>query len=101
MIGLKVRSIDKTIVIDQSPIGRTLVLMRNIHWSIYSNPSYSLRPNYPEERGYGPGHFSFNVKGGRCEACKGASSMKLEMNFLPMFGLLVIFVRANGTPERR
>lgn len=76
--------IDKTIVIDQSPIGRT----PRSNAATYTGAFTPIRELFAEtklsrERGYGPGHFSFNVKGGRCEACKGAGSMKLEMNFLP------------------
>ena len=76
--------IDKTIVIDQSPIGRT----PRSNAGTYTGAFTPIRELFAEtklsrERGYGAGHFSFNVKGGRCEACKGAGSMKLEMNFLP------------------
>ena len=76
--------IDKTIVIDQSPIGRT----PRSNTATYTGAFTPIRTLFSEtklsrERGYEPGHFSFNVKGGRCEACKGAGSMKLEMNFLP------------------
>ena len=79
-----IEHIDKAIVIDQSPIGRTprsnpatYTKSFDIIRKIFSETSLS------KERGYTPGHFSFNVKGGRCEACKGAGSIKLEMNFLP------------------
>ncbi|MDE0913008.1 MAG: excinuclease ABC subunit UvrA [Candidatus Poseidoniales archaeon] len=76
--------IDKVIVIDQSPIGRT----PRSNAATYTGAFTPIRSLFSEtklarERGYLPGHFSFNVKGGRCESCKGAGSMKLEMNFLP------------------
>ncbi len=79
-----IEHIDKTIVIDQSPIGRT----PRSNSATYSGAFTPIRTLLSEtklakERGYQPGHFSFNVKGGRCEACKGAGSIKLEMNFLP------------------
>ncbi len=76
--------IDKAIIIDQSPIGRT----PRSNTATYTGVFTHIRSLYAEttlarERGYRPGHFSFNVRGGRCEACKGAGSTRLEMNFLP------------------
>ena len=76
--------LDKTIVIDQAPIGRT----PRSNPATYTGVFTPIRELFAEtqlsrERGYMPGHFSFNVKGGRCEACKGGGSNKLEMNFLP------------------
>jgi len=76
--------LDKTIVIDQAPIGRT----PRSNPATYTGVFTPIRELFSEtqlsrERGYSPGHFSFNVKGGRCEACKGGGSIKLEMNFLP------------------
>ena len=78
------QDIDKTIVIDQSPIGRT----PRSNAATYTGAFGHIRNLFTEttmskERGYLPGQFSFNVKGGRCESCKGAGSIKLEMNFLP------------------
>jgi excinuclease ABC subunit A len=78
------QEIDKTIVIDQSPIGRT----PRSNAATYTGAFGHIRTLFAEttmskERGYLPGQFSFNVKGGRCESCKGAGSIKLEMNFLP------------------
>ena len=75
--------VDKVIVIDQSPIGRT----PRSNPATYTKAFDEIRKLFSEtklarERGYTPGHFSFNVKGGRCEACRGGS-IKLEMNFLP------------------
>ena len=77
-------SIDKAIVIDQSPIGRT----PRSNAATYTGAFGHIRNLFAsttisKERGYQPGQFSFNVKGGRCESCKGAGSIKLEMNFLP------------------
>tara|TARA_B100000131_G_scaffold321945_1_gene374316 strand:+ start:2309 stop:5287 length:2979 start_codon:yes stop_codon:yes gene_type:complete len=76
--------IDKAIVIDQSPIGRT----PRSNPATYTGAFGPIRELFSEtkiakERGYLPGQFSFNVRGGRCEACSGAGSTKLEMNFLP------------------
>ena len=79
-----VENIDKVIVIDQSPIGRT----PRSNPATYTKAFGHIRQLFSsttlaKERGYEPGQFSFNVRGGRCEACQGAGSTKLEMNFLP------------------
>ena len=76
--------IDKVIDIDQSPIGRT----PRSNPATYTGAFTPIRDWYaglPESkaRGYGPGRFSFNVKGGRCEACQGDGVIKIEMHFLP------------------
>jgi excinuclease ABC subunit A len=80
--GLK--HIDKVIEIDQSPIGRTPRSNPATYTSVFSDIR-NLFAVIPEAkiRGYKPGRFSFNVKGGRCEACKGGGLKLIEMNFLP------------------
>lgn len=80
--GLK--HIDKVIEIDQSPIGRTPRSNPATYTGVFTDIR-SLFAALPEAkiRGYKPGRFSFNVKGGRCEKCQGAGLMTIEMNFLP------------------
>ena len=76
--------IDKVIDIDQSPIGRTPRSNPATYTGLFT-PIRDLYAMLPEsrERGYKPGRFSFNVKGGRCEACQGDGLKRIEMNFLP------------------
>ncbi len=76
--------VDKVIAIDQSPIGRTPRSNPATYTALFGliRDLFARLPE-SEIRGYKPGRFSFNVKGGRCETCKGAGIMKLEMNFLP------------------
>ena len=76
--------IDKVIRIDQTPIGRTPRSNPATYTGLFS-PIRDLYAMLPEsrERGYKPGRFSFNVKGGRCEACQGDGLKRIEMNFLP------------------
>jgi excinuclease ABC subunit A len=76
--------IDKVIEIDQSAIGRTPRSNPATYTQVFS-PIRDLYARLPEsrERGYKPGRFSFNVKGGRCEACQGDGLKRIEMNFLP------------------
>jgi len=80
--GLK--HIDKVVKIDQSPIGRTPRSNPATYTGVFSpiRDLYSMLPE-SRERGYKAGRFSFNVKGGRCEACQGDGLKRIEMNFLP------------------
>jgi len=79
-----IEKIDKLVVVDQSPIGRT----PRSNPATYSNVFTDIRKLFEKTpdaqmRGYKAGHFSFNVRGGRCEECRGAGVQTIEMNFLP------------------
>lgn len=76
--------LDKAVIVDQSPIGRT----PRSNPATYTGVFDKIRTLFSETkeakvRGYGPGRFSFNVKGGRCESCSGDGTLRVEMNFLP------------------
>ncbi|MGZ8676644.1 MAG: excinuclease ABC subunit UvrA, partial [Solirubrobacterales bacterium] len=79
-----IEQVDKVIEIDQSPIGRTPRSNPATYTGLWA-PLRELLAAVPESRlrGYAPGRFSFNVKGGRCEACEGAGIVQIEMHFLP------------------
>jgi excinuclease ABC subunit A len=81
---LGIEHIDKVVQIDQAPIGRTPRSNPATYTGVFA-PIRELFALLPEsrERGYKPGRFSFNVKGGRCEACQGDGQRRIEMNFLP------------------
>jgi excinuclease ABC subunit A len=81
---LGIEQIDKVIDIDQSPIGRTPRSNPATYTGVFSfiRELYALTPE-ARMRGYQPGRFSFNVKGGRCEACQGDGLIQIEMHFLP------------------
>jgi excinuclease ABC subunit A len=76
--------LDKVINIDQSPIGRTPRSNPATYTGLFDHIRELFSQTQESKvRGYGPGRFSFNVKGGRCEACKGDGTLKIEMHFLP------------------
>ena len=79
-----IENLDKVIQIDQSPIGRTPRSNPATYTGVFGDiRSLYANTNDAKMRGYGPGRFSFNVKGGRCEACQGDGINKIEMHFLP------------------
>jgi excinuclease ABC subunit A len=89
--------IDKVVLVDQSPIGRT----PRSNPATYTGTFTFIRELFAQSpeakiRGYGPGRFSFNVKGGRCEVCEGEGQIKIEMQFLPD-----VFVQCEGCQGKR
>jgi len=95
-----VENIDKVVVVDQAPIGRTPRSNPVTYTGVFSDIR-SLFSKLPESqvRGYKPGRFSFNVKGGRCEGCQGAGVKTIEMNFLP--DVYVLCDQCNGKRYNR
>ena len=97
-IGIEgIERVDKVVLVDQSPIGRT----PRSNPATYTGTFTHIRELFaqsPESkiRGYGPGRFSFNVKGGRCEVCEGEGQIKIEMQFLPD-----VFVQCEGCQGKR
>lgn len=92
-----IEELDKVIVIDQSPIGRTPRSNPATYTGLF-DPIRELfsQTNEAKARGYTPGRFSFNVKGGRCESCGGAGLLEIEMNFLPS-----VFVKCDVCKGKR
>jgi len=79
-----IEDLDKVILIDQSPIGRTPRSNPATYTGVFDHVrKLFAQTTEAKRRGYGPGRFSFNVRGGRCEACAGDGTIKIEMHFLP------------------
>ena len=94
--------LDRIIDIDQSPIGRTPRSNPATYTGVFDNiRDIFAQTNEAKVRGYSKGRFSFNVKGGRCEACKGDGIIKIEMHFYQMFMCLVKFVVVLDTIVKR
>jgi excinuclease ABC subunit A len=95
-----IKNIDKVVEVDQSPIGRTPRSNPATYTKVFDEIR-KLFAELPESkiRGYKPGRFSFNVKGGRCETCKGAGLRMIEMNFLP--DVYVLCETCNGKRYNR
>lgn len=77
-------NLDKAVIIDQSPIGRTPHSNVATYTGLFTHVREVFASSLEaKKRGYGPGRFSFNTKGGRCEICEGSGVKKIEMHFLP------------------
>ncbi len=92
--------IDKVIVIDQSPIGRTPRSNPATYTGVFTDiRDLFARTPEAKARGYAPGRFSFNVKGGRCESCEGDGTLKVEMHFLPAVYVICDLCKGNRFNE--
>ena len=102
MKKLKVSNyLDKVISIDQSPIGRTPRSNPATYTGLFSYIRDLFSQSVEaKSRGYKPGRFSFNVKGGRCEACQGDGVTKVEMHFLADVYVNVMFVRVKDITNK-
>ena len=94
-------NIDKVIEVDQAPIGRTPRSNPATYTGVFTDirSLFAMTPD-AKVRGFGPGRFSFNVKGGRCEGCEGAGVKTIEMNFLPMYMYCALTAVENVTTGR-
>lgn len=92
-----VQYLDKVIDIDQSPIGRTPRSNPATYVGVFDliREVFAMTPD-AKMHGYTNGRFSFNVKGGRCESCRGDGIIKIEMHFCPMCMFHARYARANG-----
>ncbi len=97
-----VENLDKVIRIDQSPIGRSPRSNPATYTGVFTQirDLYAMLPE-SRERGYKPGRFSFNVSGGRCEACQGEGQRRIEMNFLPDVYVFAKSAEASATTTKR
>jgi excinuclease ABC subunit A len=100
--GLRgIENVDKVIDIDQSPIGRTPRSNPATYTKVFDHIRQLFASTAEAKiRGYKPGRFSFNVKGGRCEACRGDGQIRIEMHFLPTSTSPARCARAAATTTR-
>lgn len=99
---LGIDKLDKIIDIDQSPIGRTPRSNPATYTGLFDliRDVFAQTPD-AKMRGYTNGRFSFNVKGGRCEACRGDGILKIEMHFCPIYTFRARFAAASDTTGKR